>query len=150
MLSRTINAWIDIEATPNQVWDVLIDFPKWGLWNSFIPLVEGKLKIGQKLKVQVAPPGLKTMTFHPRIFNIIHNKEIIWGGSFLWVIYRGEHLLLLERLNENRTRFRQIERFHGPMVWFMGSMIKKTETGYHQMNVSLKKRVDELYNQESL
>jgi hypothetical protein len=58
--------------------------------------------------------------------------------------------LLLERLNENRTRFRQIERFHGPMVWFMGSMIKKTETGYHQMNVSLKKRVDELYNQESL
>jgi len=30
------------------------------------------------------------------------------------------------------------------MVMFMGSMIKKTEKGYHQMNILLKKRVEEL------
>ncbi len=51
---------------------------------------------------------------------------------------------ILEPLNENRTRFRQIERFHGPMVSFMGSMIKKAEKGYHQTNNLLKKRVEEL------
>jgi len=143
MLSRTIDTWIDIEAPSESIWDVLVDFPKWSTWNSFIPLVEGKLLKGQILKIQVNPPGLKTMTFRPKVFSLIQNKEIVWGGSFLWIVYRGEHLILLEPLNENRTRFRQIERFHGPMVLFMASMIKKTEKGYHQMNIALKKRVEE-------
>jgi len=144
MLSRTIDTWIDIEASPDRIWDVLVDFPKWSTWNSFIPLVEGILQEGQTLKIQVNPPGLKTMTFRPKIFSLTQNKEIIWGGSFLGIVYRGEHLFLLESLNENRTRFRQIERFHGPMVLFMGSMIKKTEKGYHQMNIALKNRVEDV------
>ena len=92
MLSQTIDTWIDIEASPNQIWDVLVDFPKWSTWNSFIPSVEGKLQKGQTLKLQVSPPGLKTMTFQPKIFSLIKNKEIIWGGSFLGIVYRGEHL----------------------------------------------------------
>ena len=144
MFSRTIDTWIDIEASPDRIWEVLVDFPKWGKWNSFIPLVEGKLEEGQTLKIQVCPPGLKPMTFEPKIFSLIENKEIIWGGSFLGIVYRGEHLFLLEPLSDNRTRFRQIERFNGPMVLLMGSMIKKTEKGYHQMNNLLKKRVEEL------
>lgn len=143
MLTRTIDAWIDIEAPPDRIWEVLVDFPKWGAWNSFIPLVEGILQEGQMLKVQVNPPDLKTMTFRPKVFSLIPNKEIVWGGSFLWILYRGEHLFLLEPINENLTRLRQIERFHGPIVLFMDSMIKKTELGYHQMNIALKKRVEE-------
>jgi len=144
MLTRTIDTWIDIEASPDRIWEVLVDFSKWSIWNSFIPLVKGKLEKGQILKVQVCPPGLKAMTFQPKIFSLIQNKEIVWGGSFLWIVYRGEHLFLLEPLNEYRTRLRQIERFHGPMVLFMGSMIKKTEKGYHQMNLELKNRVEEV------
>lgn len=53
------------------------------------------------------------------------------------IVYRGENLFLFKPLRENRTRFRQIERFNGPMVLLMGSMIQKTEKGYHQMNNSL-------------
>ena len=144
MLTRTIDAWIDIEAPPDRIWEVLVDFPKWSIWNSFIPSVEGKLRKGQTLKIQVNSPGLKTMTFRPKVFSLTKNKEIVWGGSFLWIAYRGEHLFLLEPLDENCTRFRQIERFHGPMVLFMGSMIKKTEKGYHQMNIAFKERVERL------
>ncbi len=144
MLTRTIDAWIDIEASPDRIWEVLVDFPSWRIWNSFIPIVEGKLEKGQTLKIQVNSPGLKPMTFEPKIFSLIQNKEIVWGGSFLWIVYRGEHIFLLEPLSNNLTRFRQIERFHGPMVLFMGSMIKKTEKGYQQMNNLLKKRVEEL------
>lgn len=138
MLSRTLDTWIDIEASPDHIWEVLVDFPKWSIWNTFIPLVEGKLEKGQTLKIQVCPPGLKPMTFEPKIFSLIQNKELVWGGSFLGIIYRGEHLFLLEPLREKLTRFRQIERFNGPMVLLMGSMIKQTEKGYHLMNNALK------------
>lgn len=77
MLSRTIDTWIDIEASPDRIWEVLIDFSKWSIWNSFIPLVEGELQKGETLQIQVNPPGLKTMTFRPKISSIIQNKEII-------------------------------------------------------------------------
>ncbi len=43
--------------------------------------------------------------------------------------YRGELIFLLEPLSENRTRFRQIERFNGLMVLFVDSMIKN-RSGY--------------------
>ena len=62
MLSRTIDAWIDIEASPDRIWDVLVAFSRWSIWNFFIPLVEGKLQKGQTLKIQVNPPGLKIMS----------------------------------------------------------------------------------------
>lgn len=116
MLTSTIDAWIYIEAAPERIWDMLVDFPKWGTWNTYIPLVKGKLEKGKTMEIQVCPPGMKTMTFRPKVFSIIPNKEILWGGSFLWVVYRGKHLFLLEPLNDNQTRFRQIERFHGPNV----------------------------------
>jgi len=66
------------------------------------------------------------------------------GRKFSWDSLQRRTFILLESLNGNSTRFRQIERFHGPMVLFMGSMIKKTEKGYHQMNIALKKRVEEV------
>ncbi len=49
----------------------------------------------------------------------LHDLKTYWGFK------RGEHLFLLEPLSDNQTRFRQIERFNGPMVLLMGSMIKK-------------------------
>ena len=44
MLSRTIDAWIDVEASPERIWEVLVDFSKWRIWNSFIPLVKVNYK----------------------------------------------------------------------------------------------------------
>ena len=83
MLSRTIDAWIDVEASPERIWEVLVDFSKWRIWNSFIPLVEGKLQEGNTLKIQVQPPGLKTMFFRPKVFSVIENRNSL-GRKFSW------------------------------------------------------------------
>jgi hypothetical protein len=80
--------------------------------------------------------------FKPEVYEVKSHEKILWGGSFLRILYRGYHAFLLEIISENKTRFRQIERFMGPMVLFMGGMIKKTEIGYHQMNIALKELVE--------
>ena len=141
-MNRFIDAWIDINATPNQVWNVLLDFKSWGKWNPFIPLVEGNLQVGSNLKIKVTSPNMKPMIFKPRVFEVVPNKKILWGGSFLKIVYRGDHSFLLEPIEEGKTRFRQVERFIGPIVMFMGQMVENTELGYHQMNEALKKEVE--------
>jgi hypothetical protein len=66
-------------------------------------------------------------------------EEILWGGGFFGIFFRGDHALLLEPLPQGRTRFRQRERFRGLPVLFMGSMFEAIEQGYHQMNDTLKR-----------
>ena len=82
------------------------------------------------------------MEFKPKVFTLRPGEEILWGGSFLGVVYRGDHEILLEPQSGGGTRFRQIERFRGPLVLFMSGMIDDTERGYHQMNDALKRRVE--------
>jgi len=143
-MHRIINAWIDIDAKPEEIWEVLLDFKSWELWNPFIPLVEGNLQIGEQMRIRVAPPGMKPMIFKPEVYEVKAQEKILWGGNFLRILYRGDHAFLLEFISEDKTRFRQIEKFNGPMVLFIDSMIKKTESGYHQMNLALKERVESI------
>ena len=142
IMHRVIDAWIDIDAQPEEVWEVLVDFKSWESWNSFIPMVEGNLQVGERMRIKVVPPDIKPMIFEPEVYEVILYKKILWGGSFLKIIYRGDHAFLLEPGPDEKTRFRQIERFMGPMVLLMGGMIEKTEVGYHQMNRALKERVE--------
>ncbi len=143
MVYRVIDAQIDIAASPKHVWAELVDFPAWKEWNPFIPSVTGTLEVGADLRVTVSPPGIRSMEFKPKVYTVRPGKEIVWGGSFLFVAYRGDHAFFLERLPDGGTRFRQRERFRGPMVLFMGSMIEATERGYRQMNEAFKRRVEE-------
>lgn len=145
-MNRIIDAWIDVETKPEEIWDVLLDFESWKEWNPFIPEVEGNLKVGEKLKIEVISPGMKPMIFKPEVFEVIPSKKILWGGSFLKILYRGDHAFILEPIGNGKTRFRQIERFMGPVVLFMGNMLKKTELGYLQMNIALKKEVERRIN----
>ena len=146
IMHRVIDAWIDINAQPEEVWEVLVDFKSWESWNSFIPMVEGNLQVGERMRIQVVPPDMKPMIFKPEVYEVIPFKKILWGGSFLKIIYRGDHAFILEPLTDGKTRFRQIERFIGPIVLFMGGMIKKTELGYQEMNRALKKEVENRKN----
>ncbi len=141
-LFRVIDCAVDIDAPPTKVWDMLVDFKSWPQWNPFIPMVEGNLQVGSGMCIRVTPPGMKAMVFKPKVYVVRPPEEILWGGSFLWVIYRGDHAFLLEPLPGGKTRFRQVERFRGPMVLLMGNMLKKTELGYDQMNTAFKKYVE--------
>jgi hypothetical protein len=44
-------------------------------------------------------------------------------------------------LDDSHTRLVQSESFTGILVWFSGSLLKKTEAGFHAMNDALKERL---------
>jgi len=117
-------------------------FPAWKEWNPFIPFLAGRPEVGAYLRISVSPPGMKSMEFKPKVFVVRPGEEIIWGSSLLLFVYRRDHTMSLEPLPGGGTRFRQRERFCGPMVLLMSRMFKPTEQGYHQMNQAPKRRVE--------
>ena len=137
-LTRILDSWVDIHAPVPDVWGALMDVGSWGQWNSFIPVVEGELAVGKTLSITVVSPGMKAMTFEPVVYAIEKYKRISWGGGFLGFVYKGVHEFMLEEIDDNTTRFRQIEKFQGPIVLLMKEMIQKTAVGYMNMNEAFK------------
>jgi hypothetical protein len=81
----------------------------------------------------------------PAEVRVVHPcEEIVWGGGFLGFVFQGDHAVWLERLPHGGTRFRQRERFRGPLVLLMLALglFQPAVRGYDQMNNALKQRVE--------
>jgi len=140
---RELRREIDIEAPPAAVWAILTDTGSYSEWNPFIPRLAGELREGAKLEVRIAPPGGRAMTFKPTVLAAKPERELRWLGRLLLPgIFDGEHILHIEPLDQNRTRFTQAERFSGLLVGLFRSTLDKTELGFEQMNAALKARAE--------
>jgi hypothetical protein len=134
---------IEIDATPDRVWAILIDFASYPAWNPFMQTVRGEPVVGSKLEVRIAPPDGKAMTFRPTVLNAEPNRELRWLGRVLVPgIFDGEHILQIEPLTDARVRFVQAERFRGVLVPVFGRALEKTERGFTAMNEALKRRAE--------
>lgn len=72
-------------------------------------------------------------------------RELRWLGRLLVPgLFDGEHSLLVEPLDRNRSRFVQSERFSGLLVGLLGGVLGKTEAGFEQMNRALKERAEQV------
>ena len=145
-MKKEIKTQIHINATPQQVWDVLIDFEKHGQWNPIIRSISGKAEEGKKIKVVLGPQGDKPMTFKPKVLAFKEVLEFRWlGHLFIPGIFDGEHYFQLMENVDGSTTFIHGERFKGILV---GIMANKLDTdikqGFEAMNKAFKKQVETL------
>jgi hypothetical protein len=134
---------IEIDAPTDEVWRVLADTERYGEWNPFIRRLQGELREGAKLEVEIAPPGGRAMTFKPTVLVAAPGRELRWLGRLLLPgLFDGEHRFLLEPLPDGRTRFVQSERFGGVLVGLLKGSLEKTRVGFEEMNRALKAEVE--------
>ena len=140
---REIRTEIEIDAPPERVWDVLTDTAAYDAWNPFIRQLEGDLREGSTLKVTMAPPGGRAMTFRPAVTGLQPRRRFAWLGHLgVRGVFDGEHVHEIEEIGQNRTRYVQRERFTGLLVPLAGGVLRKTEEGFRRMNLALKQRAE--------
>jgi hypothetical protein len=139
-----IRTEIEIDATPERVWSILIDFPSHAEWNPFIRSIKGVPKVGERLTISIQSQGSKGMTFRPTVLVVIPNRELRWlGRLFLPGIFDGEHSFEIGELALGRVRFIHGERFSGVLVPFAKSSLEgATKAGFLAMNQALKSRAE--------
>ena len=52
-MTAELTTFVDIQAPPERVWEVLIDVPAWPVWNQFISSAEGSFVVGERLSLEV-------------------------------------------------------------------------------------------------
>jgi uncharacterized protein YndB with AHSA1/START domain len=53
---RTLTTTIDLNATPERVWNILTATQDYPQWNPFIRRLDGPLTPGSKLTMRIEPP----------------------------------------------------------------------------------------------
>jgi hypothetical protein len=141
---RELLSEIEIAAPPERVWEVLTDFDAYPEWNPFMRSVLGSGETGSRVTVRIEPPGARGMTFKPTILTAEPQRELRWlGRLFVPGLFDGEHRLAIEPLDDGRSRFVQSERFTGLLVGLFAKTLAATQRGFEQMNLALKRRVEE-------
>ena len=149
-MSKKITTQIEIDASVQNVWDILINFEGHSSWNPFIKHISGVASKGKRLKVIVHPEGVKAMTFTPTILKADEPTELRWLGKLLFsALFEGEHSFILEPLENNKTRLIHSESFTGllvPIFWRM--LDTKTRAGFEAMNQALKLEAEKQKDQK--
>ena len=139
----TLSTSILIDASPQKVWEILLDFKAYPSWNPFIQKIQFTDEAQENLEVLIAPPNGTAMTFKPQILSKTKDKEFAWMGKLgLKGLFDGHHSFILKETN-GKTYFTQSEQFTGILVpLFKKSLHTKTLKGFELMNEAIKQRAE--------
>ncbi|KAB2911877.1 MAG: SRPBCC domain-containing protein [Hyphomicrobiaceae bacterium] len=140
---RTIHTEIGVLAPATSVWSVLVAIDKWPEWNPFARAA-GRLAIGERLDVEIRPPGKSAMTFRPTVVRLEPGRELRWLGRLgMPGLFDGEHGFRVVPEDAGRCRFEQFETFRGllvaPIMWMAEA---PTRAGFESMNRAIKARAE--------
>lgn len=145
---QIIESRIEINAPKSLVWEVLLDFDNYPIWNPFTPRIDCDLLIGNELGLHV------DMKMDGKIR--IQKETLLWhkpGNSIAWGItktfpVRTERAQIIEELSPNRTSYYTYDKFWGLLVPIvMLGFRKDIQQGFDAVAQGLKQRAEELHTQ---
>jgi hypothetical protein len=139
-----VDTQIEINASADRVWSILMDFPGHARWNPFVRSIEGPAIVGDSLSVFIQPPGSSGMRFRPTVLAVKPKREFRWKGKLVIPgLFDGEHVFILEPKSDTQLVFRQGEVFSGLLVpLFRRSLDGATKQGFIAMNEALKREAE--------
>jgi hypothetical protein len=107
---------IEINATPEQVWNVLTDWDKLKEWSStFIGISTDSIAKGKQfISYYKNPITGKAMELHHICTEYEEVKKFGWSGDILIDRIRDHHIFSLEPTPKGTTIFKQEDGLHGP------------------------------------
>jgi hypothetical protein len=141
---KELSTEIEIQATPEKVWQILTDLEHWSEWNPSIPRAIGKAQVGEKVDIAVKS-GSKEMVLHCVVTRVEPNHELCWKYHvILPFLFSGVHSMVISPLGENRIRFTDREVCNGLLVPLQAKNIDtNSRRGFEAMDQALKKRAEQ-------
>lgn len=141
-MRHELHTEINIDATPEVVWDVLTDLDRYAEWNPFIVESSGRVEVGERLTNRLRMANGKVMTFRPEVTEAETGVVFEWlGRLFVPGLFDGRHRFELAPTPSGGTTVMHSERFRGLLVRVMRSSLERdTRTNFEAMNEALRDR----------
>ncbi len=138
----TLQASIEIKATPQQVWRVLTDLAAYKDWNPFIISSSGTVRAGATL-TNVMHDASGNTTFTPTVQVVEPGHKLRWLGKVgPGGIFNGLHTFTIRQTGPDRVLFTQREDFTGIAVPFYENHLRAdTLPQFRAMNAALSRAI---------
>ena len=141
MFIQQIKTFIDIQATPETIWEALIDFEAYNDWNPMLQNMQGQVQLGTPLTFDVLIGENKRLKLTAKVIEVDTFRALSWSGG--WPIaFNGARYFRLEKIDEQHTRLHHGEDFKGVFHPLLARTIKGNKGLYIAMNDALKARVE--------
>jgi len=132
-------ASINIAASPERVWEVLMNAAEWPNWDPSCERIEGTIAPGATIKAFTKlSPGrafsVKVTTFEPP-------RKMVWTGGMPLGLFKGRRSFNL-LATEIGTEFSLHEVFTGPILVLIGGSIRDMSDPFHAFCRGLKSRAE--------
>jgi hypothetical protein len=143
-MPRQLHAEVEIQSSPQRVWEVLTDFAAYAEWNPFIVQAAGRAVPGSRLELRMRLPGRRPTRFRPQVLDAEPAHRLRWLGRLLLPgLFDGEHSFTIDPAGPGRVLLSQREEFRGLLAPLLLALIgRPTLEGFHRMNQALRSRVE--------
>lgn len=142
---QTVRAEIEIDASPESVFDILSDLDRYPEWNPFTPSIESTLEIGAPVRMRVRLlEGKRLFRQVEYVTACERPRRLCWGADIPFRrIVRADRCQTLEPLENERTRYICTDEISGwltPIVMrFFGAAMQR---GFEDCARALKQRAE--------
>lgn len=141
---KELHTEIEIQSTPERVWQILTNLDQYPEWNPFIYLAAGRANVGENVDIKVRS-GSKETTLHCTVVKAEPGRELCWKYHVLLpALFSGEHSFRIEPIGENKVRFVDREIFSGLLVQTQSRDIDtNSKQGFEAMDRALKRKAEQ-------
>lgn len=136
---------VEIDAHPEDVWQVLASLGAYKDWNPAIIAAAGDLQVGARLVLRFQPIGTTGYTFRPKLLVVDPPYELRWlGWPRVPLFFDTEHYFSIAAVGHRRSRLD-----HGLVAYGIGAPLARrtvhrvTKSHFEKMNRALKERVEQ-------
>jgi hypothetical protein len=144
---------LKVDAPPEYLWKVLIDFKSYSEWNPFITQIEGEPKIGSYITLQVKmDPNLDSIRLSKEmIVSLKENQHLSYDSHFLSSSFFNAIRWQTIRPTEDgkSSLYHSQQKISGLAAWPISHAFgDRISAGFEASSIAFKKRVEELYQSE--
>lgn len=138
-----LRAETEIEASPDRVWQVLLDVNAYGEWNPLYAGLSGDWATGSTVAVRMSLPEGAELAFDAQVTRHAHAEELRLRTVVFrpWLLLR-EQFFQVRPIPTDRCRFVQGADVSGILLRLGGKTPERLARGFVYMNQALKRRVE--------
>ena len=142
-----LTTFVDIDATPERVWEVLTDLPAYAEWNPFVTQADGAVVEGGRLSVSVPPVNaLVQAQLRPTVVEAVPPRRLRLRSQLIRPAVPGlfdVDLTMTITDHDGGVRLWQQDRFGGLLApLLIRSLNRHRATAFNAMNQALKRRAE--------
>jgi hypothetical protein len=137
---KEFSATTTIAASPETIWSILTDAPRYPEWEPTVDRIEGTIAHGNKITAYTKlSPGrafpVTVSTFEP-------GQKMVWSGGMPLGLFKGERTFTLTPQGNGTVQVMVKEVFSGPLLPLIGRTLPDLNQAFAQFVDGLKQRAE--------